>query len=370
MATGHASREAAAEFERCLQLIGDKVSSQLYATLNALWSYYFARGDLDRATQLGESIRSRLADMPPSMRVGSELQSAGLAWFQGDFARARNLIEAAAKVADELPSPPTEGNFFAPNEPIATLYTYLATSRFVQGDLAGAEAALAQTYHRCQQVSFPHGMFSLAYGKSLEIWIRMEAGQLERAAQLATELADLGKQYGFDEWMMVAAAQGAMARARAWLADDGPNPAMLQTHIETVTAVAQTWRAYDLKVFLACIDAVLARLLTAAGQRDAARDRVAIALELANDTGMHFYDSELLRVRAHISADPDVRHAGLRDAVALARDQAAPIFEMRAAADDFELIGEPARAALAEAVGRFPPDQNWPELTRARALLG
>ena len=40
------------------------------------------------------------------------------------------------------------------------------------------------------------------------------------------------------------------------------------------------------------------------------------------------------------------------------------------AADDFELIGEPARAALMDALSRFPSAQTWPELARVRALLG
>ncbi len=56
-ATGHASTEAAAEFERCLQLIGDEPSPELYATFSALWSYYATRGDLRRATQLVEALR-------------------------------------------------------------------------------------------------------------------------------------------------------------------------------------------------------------------------------------------------------------------------------------------------------------------------
>lgn len=370
VAMGHASTEAAAEFERCLQLIGDNVNSQLYATLGALWSYYTARGDLQRATLLGESIRSRLADMPEWSRPVNELLFGGLAWFRGDFTGARSLMEAAAMMAGEIAELRLEGNWFMPNEPFATIYTYLAMSRFMQGDLAGAEAALAQTHRRCEMLSFPHGMFSLAYAKSLEAWIRIEAGQLDRAADLVAELADLGKQHGFDEWVMVAATQDATVRSVAALAGDKPDPVTLQAHIETMTAVVQTWRAYELKVFLMCYDAVLARLLTAAGQRDAARDRVRIALELANETGMHFYDAELLRVRAHTSDDPDARHAGLREAVSLARKRGAATFELRAAADDFELIGEPARAALADAVAHFPSKQSWPELARARALLG
>jgi class 3 adenylate cyclase/tetratricopeptide (TPR) repeat protein len=370
VAMGHASPEAAAEFERCLELIGDNVSAPLYATVSALWSYYAARGDLRRATQLGELIRSRLADMPDWNRAVNELLFGVLAWFRGDFVRAHALTETAARMASDVGEPQVEDSWFLPNEPFATIYTYLAVSRFMQADLAGAEAAFAQTRRRCEMLSFPHGMFSLAYGKSLETWMRIEAGQLDRAAELVAELADLGKQHGFDEWVMVAATQGATVRSVAALVADESDPATLQALIETMTAVVQTWRAYDLKVFLMCYDAVLARLLTAAGQRDAARDRLRIALELANETGMHFYDGELLRVRAHTSENPDTRHAALCEAVALAREQGAAIFELRAAADDFELVGESARAALSEAVGRFPPEQSWPELAQARALLG
>ncbi|HZU47681.1 MAG TPA: adenylate/guanylate cyclase domain-containing protein, partial [Mycobacterium sp.] len=201
VAMGHASAGAAAEFERCLELIGENVSPQLYATLGALWSYYTARGDLQRATQLGESIRSRLADMPEWNRAVNTLLFGGLAWFRGDFPHARALTEMAATMAGDVGEPRVEDSWFLPNEPFATIYTYLAMSRFMEGDLAGAEAAFGQTRRRCEMLTFPHGMFSLAYGKSLEIWMRIEADQLDHAAERVAELADLGKQHGFDEWV-------------------------------------------------------------------------------------------------------------------------------------------------------------------------
>jgi hypothetical protein len=95
-----------------------------------------------------------------------------------------------------------------------------------------------------------------------------------------------------------------------------------------------------------------------------------LALQVTQDTGVHFYEAELLRVRAHTYDDPGLRHTGLRAAIELAQTQGAPVFELRAAADDFELVGESARAALVDALSRFPADQTWPELARARALLG
>jgi hypothetical protein len=137
-----------------------------------------------------------------------------------------------------------------------------------------------------------------------------------------------------------------------------------------MTNVVQTWRAFDVKTFLAFYDAVLARLLIAAGESQAARERVELALKMAEDTWIQFYDAELLRLRAHTLDDPDARHTQLRAAIELARAQGSLVFELRGAADDFELIGEPARASLVEAASRFPSDQTWPELARARALLG
>ena len=90
---------------------------------------------------------------------------------------------------------------------------------------------------------------------------------------------------------------------------------------------------------------------------------------MADESEWRMYDAELLRLRAHTTNDPDAQHTGLRAAIELAQTQGAPIFELRAAADDFELVGEPARAALVDALNRFPSDQTWPELARARALL-
>ena len=101
-----------------------------------------------------------------------------------------------------------------------------------------------------------------------------------------------------------------------------------------------------MNMYITVYDAVLGRLLIAAGQPEQARDRLDTALQLAQDTGMCFYDAELLRLRAHTHTDPEARRADLGAALDLARRQGATLFELRAALDDFELRGEPARAAL------------------------
>ena len=124
-----------------------------------------------------------------------------------------------------------------------------------------------------------------------------------------------------------------------------------------------------LRAWVTSFDAVLARLLTAAGQPDQAHARLAAALQLAQDTGMHFYDAELVRLRARTQTDPDARRADISAALELARRQGATLFELRATLDDFELRGQPVRAALLDVVSRFPADSPLPELAQARALL-
>jgi tetratricopeptide (TPR) repeat protein len=369
-ATGHASIEAAAEFERCLQLIGDQPGLELYATFSALWSYYATRGDLRRATQLVEALRTKLEDLPDWYRTANDAVFGSLAVFRGQFHTARPTLEAAAAAVDGMDSPEIEGAWFAPNDPLAGMYTFVALTRFIQGDLTGAETAFAQMERRCEQLRFPHGAFTLCYGRTIEALVRTEAGQFDRAIELIEEVAGRGQQNGFDEWVMVAASARANTCAMASLAADETDSATLEVHIRTLTAVVQAWRAAGMKSFLGWYDAALARVLTAAGMKDAAHERVDLALQMADETEWRIYDAELLRLRAHTTDDLNTKHAALRAAIELAKTQGAPVFEIRAAADDFELFGESAQPALMDAISRFPADQSWPELARVRALLG
>jgi hypothetical protein len=293
-----------------------------------------------------------------------------LAIFEGEFRRARTTLEAAAAALDHVDSMEIEGAWFAPNDPVAGAHSALGLIRFLQGDRTGAEAAFAQTDDRCAKLGFPHGPFTHCYALSLETMTQIEAGQYDRATELIEEVARRGEQNGFDEWVMIAACNRASMSARTALAAAEADPDTLGVHVQTMTAIVDAWRAAEMKTFLACYDAVLARVQIAAGMMDAARQRVDLALQMADETDIHFYDAELLRVRAHTFDNPHTRHTGLRAAVEMAQTQDTPIFELRAAADDFELLGGPARAALVDALSRFPSDQTWPELARARALLG
>lgn len=237
------------------------------------------------------------------------------------------------------------------------------------GDFAGAQAEFDRTARRVEHLGFPQGPYSAAYARSYEAWMYIEAGDLDRAAATVAALAADAQRYGFDAFALIGATQQCTVDGLRALAAEHTETAALETHIGTMTMLVEAWRAAEVRMFLTFYDSVVARLLFAAGRTDEARARLDAALQLAADTDVHFYDAELLRLRAQTEAEADVRDLRLREASTLARSQGAAIFELRAAADLYQLRGDGVRAILADVVGRFPPDSAWPELARAQALL-
>jgi class 3 adenylate cyclase/tetratricopeptide (TPR) repeat protein len=369
-AEGHQSRAAAADFERCLQLGGtDLRDDELFATLAALLGYYITRADLRRAAQVLEVLRTGLEHGRQRLGPAIEGGLGCVAWLRGEFDAAGAHLEQATSGQGPAGQRQIDAVRFGPGDPISRAHIHMALTRLVRGDIAGAEAEVAHAARRAEQLGFPHGPWNLAYTRFAEIWLRVEVGQLDRAAVLAADLTDQAERHGFDIWRLSGATQQASVSALAALATNDVDPATIAGHITTLTTLLDTLRPVGLLMYVTCFDALLGRLLIAVGQPEHARHRLDTALRLAEDTGMHFYDAELLRLRARTHTDPDARRADLAAARDLARRQGAPLFELRAALDDDELRGEPPRTALIDAVSRIPANNAWPELAQAQAAL-
>jgi class 3 adenylate cyclase len=369
-AEGVSSPNAATDFERCLQLChSDLQDDDLFSTVMSLYPYYTMRADLDRAERLVQSVRDNLTGTREWFLPVNDFAFAMLAWYRGEFGHARAKLDVAANSLSEEGTRELDAMLFMPNDVTAGLYTHRALASCIEGDLVSVDAELVRTERRCGQLPFPKGAFSLAYARQIEVLIRIEAGQLERAAEVAVDLGKLGEQHGFDSWALVGAAQHETVRGLSSLSENAGDGTALDVHIATITAFVEAFRAHGVIALITFYDAVLARLLTAAGDPGEARNRLQIALDLSDQTGMHFYDAELVRLRAHTPDDVKSRRADLCAAIELARRQHARIFELRAAADNFALCGEAGRHALMDALSRFPPNSTWPEFARAKTLL-
>lgn len=367
-AEGVASTAAAAEFERCLELTGVDFTDDMFATLVALYAYYAMRADLIRVEQLLESLRATLDGGREWFRAYNTGGFGMLAWYRGEFRPAITTLEEAAAVRDDEGAPEVDAVWFMPNEGTASIYTHLALARYIRGDLAGAEKELDRAVRRCDEVDFPQGAFSLGYAKQMEFLIRIEAGQLTEAAAAAGTLTALGEQHGFDSLTFAGMVQQATVAALLALAE-GAEPADLAGHIETLSGFLSAWRDLGAVALITYYDAVLVRLLLAAGRDTEARTHIDVGLALSEESGMRFHNAELLRLRARLHDSCDGRRSDLSAALELAREQGATIYELRCALDIFELDGNGGRDVLAQAVNGFPAQSGWPLLAHARKLI-
>jgi hypothetical protein len=154
-----------------------------------------------------------------------------------------------------------------------------------------------------------------------------------------TEIGATAERHGFDIFALVAALQGTVLDGREALAAGAPRDELVALE-HALDGLVATWQMLGIGLFTPVYLGESASLRAAAGDLDGARARVDEALTVADTTGMHFYDAELLRHRARYDwADPDAGVVDLRTtapldrALELARRQGATLFGRRIAGD-------------------------------------
>jgi len=366
---GSMSGEGPADFHRCLALasIGN-YEDELFTTLTALISYYIPRADLRRAHGLLETLYGRIAEDRLWGYPAIESSLGTVFWLEGDFDSAREHLLRA--LADRSAADPhkLDATWWIATDPITAAHNYLALMHLVDGDLDRAQTDIAEAVRRSAGLGYPQNAYNRAFTYFIEIWVCLEASQLAEAAAFVARLRQLSEQSGLDLWLLVGVTEHSTVKALTALAA-GADAATLMAQAEKIALRVDGSRLLHLNNYLTFKDAIIGRLLIAAGQPDEARERLEMALGHAKETGMHFYDAELLRVRAHTFTDPQKRRHALTGALEFARHQGATLFELRCLLDFFILTDDGDRSELADAVSRFGGDARWPEFVRAQRIL-
>jgi class 3 adenylate cyclase/tetratricopeptide (TPR) repeat protein len=367
---GSTSGEGPAELERCLELASSGMhENELFLTLTALIGHYYVpRAELRRARELLESLSNRIPRDWHWCYPTIAYSLGAVTWLAGNFAAAdqhflRALEDPAAADPQELAR-----MWWLADDPISSAHNYMAQTHIVHGDLDRANAELDESVRRCDGLGFPQNAYNRARTYFVQIWVCLEAGQIEEAASLVAALRRLSEQSGLDYWRAIGATEHATVKALAALST-GADAATLMARAGKLALWVDGSRHMHLNIFLTFHDAVIGRLLIAAGQPEKARERLEMALRHAEETGMHFHDAELMRVRAHTFTERQPRRVALAAALEFARHQGATLFELRCLLDAFDLLGDGDRSELADAVRRFPGDARWPEFARAQRIL-
>lgn len=369
-AEGAQSLVAVADFERCLQLANAGVyDDELVATLSAVGAYYFWRADLHRAQQVLDIAATKVDSL---WFVQALNGSRGiLAWLGGDFTTATAHFDIATSYTDEKYERQLAKLWFVAHDPVALAHEHLAWTRLIQGDIDGADRQLARAVERTEKLGYPQRPYNHLYAIDMDIWLRAESGQFERARDLVAQLIDQAHRYQLEDpfWQLLAATERAMVNGLAEVCVSKPDSDVLTTQIEALSGAITIWQALGAATYRPFYWGMLSRFLIADGQIDAARSRLDTALAFGEDTGIKFYNAELLRIRAGTHSDAAAQAADLDAARDLARNQRAWLFELRCSIDDFAIRPGSARVQLAEVVAKMPDHSSLPELQVARAIL-
>lgn len=361
---GSWSGDGVRDYERCLALAGEgDHEDELFTTLMSLIGYYLPRAELRRAHALLDSLSARLTrDRPWSSPVLASALGSVL-WLEGEFGTARDHLAMALAESSAAEPGVLDHAWWVAVDPIAASHSFLALTHMIVGDLAAADAALAESRRRCEDLVFPRNAHNLAHTCFMDIWIQLECGQLDRAADLVTQLRRQSEDSGLDLWRLVGACEQSTVKALQALAAHADSDTLAQ-RAEKLARRVDGSRAMQLNSYLTFHDGVIGRLLIAAGRHREARQRLEMALRHAADTGMHFQDAELLRLLAQTAADQHQRRDGLYVALDLARGQGATLFEVRCLLNLFD-TGIDVRSELSDAAGRLG-DERMPEHAQAR----
>src|SRR4029453_16911502 len=242
-AEGNSSPDVVQDYERCLELgLGDIGGDDMFSTLIALYGHYMVRGDLGRAHQVAEMLRSGLAAGREYYRPDNDGAFGTIHWCAGDFGAAHDRLEAAvAGLATRAVSPDYAATYFMAFDGPAAANGGLALARFMQGDIRGSDAQIDAALRRCQTLEFPQGPFTTAFARYYASWLLIERGDLVAAAAATAAMGEIGEVHGFDLWVLVAATQQATIDGLLALETEPFGVDTLAAHAEAVEGLVATW---------------------------------------------------------------------------------------------------------------------------------
>jgi predicted ATPase len=191
-----------------------------------------------------------------------------------------------------------------------------------------------------------------------------------RAASNALEVARLAREHDLTTWR----AFGVYLESWATVENGDPEVALQNMH-----RGAELLREQNMSMFDGLFKIALAEIECRAGDLGGAVATIDEALAICESTGQRAFEAELHRVRAELLLERDPANLApaeetCKAAIAVAREQGARSFELRAALSLAQLYQSTARpaeahAVLTPAVEGFSPTSEMPEIAEAQALL-
>jgi predicted ATPase len=235
------------------------------------------------------------------------------------------------------------------------------------GELDRVEEPSAEAAARARQTGH---VPTLTNVECFRVVLQMLRGDAEAALRIAEPLLELTRQHGLLEYATLATFHSTWARARIGEGKEGAAKVR-----QAIAACVD----HGTKIYLPLHRGLLAELEAEIDGAEVALPQIDGALALAAETGEHWTDALLHRIRGEILLKRDGANTAPAEdafltAIAVAQQQQAKSFELQAAlglAKLYQSSNRPADgcAVLVPALAGFAPAPEFPEIEEAQKLL-
>ena len=356
---GYASVEAEKISARLVEL-GEALNDApaTAAALSATWMIRIVRGDCAAAKDAGTRLVALAhASSNDVLLMNAHMHAQIACHHLGEFAEAREHCAAAVSLVPRTSSVARRIMMF---DPIAASLAESSRNFWITGHLARCVDDAETAVRIGRELRHPD---SLAFALAFHGWLH--GHRREWATCLASTDAGIATARESDSVQTLAwnrcvhgwgaAHAGAIEEGRVELSDG----------IDASTAIMG-------QVALPQFYAMMAEVLLLESDVRAAIEWVDRAISLMNENADLYFAAEVYRLAGRCEREVnniDAALAHLRRAIGLARLQGAKFFELRAALDLADLKTD-ERGVVAAALDGFPEPEPWPEVIRARAVIG
>ena len=366
-ARGDSAPETTTAFARAEELAAavDDPIERLSANYG-LWAGHLSRGEVGPLRAIAEVVLRDIEGKPPSPEAAVAHRLAGTTeWYLGNFELARAHLEQTLAVFDPQRDHNLTYRFGRDTGVSAMVFMALALWPLGETDRACriGEEMLARAVASSQVLTTVYGHFQCAL-------LHVARRDAVTTAPLAEAVVKLAREHG----MALYSAYGAFLQpwARWHLGDrEGGLDAMRR-------GIAACHDMGNL-VYMTLLETALAEAEAEAGEIEAALASIDRTVALTERTGHRWNEADTHRVRGEILMKRDPANTGPAEnafltAIAVAQQQKARSFELRAALSLANLYQGANRAAdahavLAPALEGFSPTAEFPEIEEAQTLL-
>jgi predicted ATPase len=363
---GLGAEESKAAFNRARELAAAiEDATERFSIYYGLLVGNFVRGELGLAREIAETFLGEAERGARATEYGVGRRLLGsTCLFQGDFIEAQANLDKSLSLYD--PERDREAMFRFGADTGAVARAHLVTTKWQLGEVGPARALIEDAVAHAIETGQVPTLVNTYFFKAHFEMVRGDAGAARRDAEIAVKLS---QENAIPLFIAFGVLQSAWASARLDRRKTGATELR-----EALAAVTDQGN----KLLVPFFQGLLAEI-EAQGDTAGALTRIDEALALAGETGEHWSDAFLHRLRGEILLKRDLANTAPAEeafvtAIAIAQQQKARSFELQAALSLAKLYRSTDRPADAHAVlgpvlEGFSPTPEFPEIAEAQTLL-